>query len=136
MPEAWNKKRERQYQHVKDSAEGRGESEDTAEEIAARTVNKARAQQGESEEASKLDEGQVAVGARRRAFPLRRPGTHQGPAVRGRQATGRRGAFDAEQGRAEEGPRRPGATGERAGSGVAGAARPPGAATRRARRRT
>src|SRR5699024_9382988 len=51
MPEAWNKKRERQYQHVKDSAEGRGESEDTAEEIAARTVNKARAQQGESEEA-------------------------------------------------------------------------------------
>src|SRR5699024_456663 len=49
-----NKKRERQYQHVKDSAEGRGESEDTAEEIAARTVNKARAQQGESEEASKV----------------------------------------------------------------------------------
>ena len=54
MPEAWNKKRERQYQHVKDSAEDRGESEDTAEEIAARTVNKARAQQGESEEASKV----------------------------------------------------------------------------------
>src|SRR5690625_3531515 len=54
MPEAWNKKRERQYQHGKDSAEGRGESEYTAEEIAARTVNKARAQQGESEAASKV----------------------------------------------------------------------------------
>lgn len=52
MPEAWNNKRERQYQHVKDSAKDRGESEDTAEEIAARTVNKSRAQEGESEEAS------------------------------------------------------------------------------------
>src|SRR5699024_13189 len=43
-----------QYQHVKDSAEDRGESEDTAEEIAARNINKARAQQGDSEEASKV----------------------------------------------------------------------------------
>ena len=54
MPQqAWSDKRERQYEHVKDSALDRGEDEDTAEEIAARTVNKARAQAGESEEASR-----------------------------------------------------------------------------------
>ncbi len=53
MPEQqWSDKRERQYQHVKDSVEKQGKSEDTAEEIAARTVNKTRAQQGEAEEAS------------------------------------------------------------------------------------
>lgn len=52
MPEAWSKKRERQYQHVKDGATERGESEETAEEIAARTVNKARAQEGEADESS------------------------------------------------------------------------------------
>ena len=54
MPQqAWSDKRERQYEHVKDSALDRGEDEDTAEEIAARTVNKARAQAGEAEEASR-----------------------------------------------------------------------------------
>ena len=52
MPEAWSRKRERQYQHVKDGQLDKGVSEDEAEEIAARTVNKARAQEGESEEAS------------------------------------------------------------------------------------
>lgn len=53
MPDAWNDKRERQYDHVKDSLKGEGRSEDEAEEIAARTVNKTRAQEGESETASK-----------------------------------------------------------------------------------
>jgi len=44
MPQrAWSDKRERQYEHIKDSLEQRGEDEDTAEEIAARTVNKERA---------------------------------------------------------------------------------------------
>lgn len=52
MPEGWSKKRERQYEHIKDGLEERGESEDTAQEIAARTVNKTRAQQGEAEESS------------------------------------------------------------------------------------
>lgn len=53
MPQqAWNKKRERQYEHIKDSLKDKGRSESTAEEIAARTVNKTRAQQGESEQAS------------------------------------------------------------------------------------
>ena len=41
-------KRARQYEHIKDSAKDRGASEDRAEEIAARTVNKERARSGES----------------------------------------------------------------------------------------
>jgi hypothetical protein len=51
--QAWSDKRERQYEHVKDSAKKRGAGEDRAEEIAARTVNKNRAQSGESKQASR-----------------------------------------------------------------------------------
>ena len=40
---SWSNKRERQYEHIKGGLRKRGESEDTAEEIAARTVNKERA---------------------------------------------------------------------------------------------
>jgi len=50
---AWSRKRERQYQHIKDGLLERGRSEDEAEEIAARTVNKERARQGESATASR-----------------------------------------------------------------------------------
>ncbi|MHA0035737.1 addiction module toxin RelE [Deinococcus sp. PESE-13] len=46
MPKAWSSKDERQYEHVKDSEVQRGESQDRAEEIAARTVNKARREEG------------------------------------------------------------------------------------------
>jgi hypothetical protein len=46
MPEAWTRKDERQYEHVKESELERGKSEDTAEEIAARTVNKQRRLEG------------------------------------------------------------------------------------------
>ncbi|WP_103343930.1 plasmid stabilization protein [Amycolatopsis sp. CA-126428] len=53
MPQSWSGKRERQYEHVKDSAEDRGASTKRAKEIAARTVNKNRAQAGESRQASK-----------------------------------------------------------------------------------
>lgn len=53
MPRSWSKKRERQYEHVKDSAEDRGAGTKRAEEIAARTVNKNRAQSGESRQASR-----------------------------------------------------------------------------------
>jgi len=54
MPQqAWSKKRERQYEHVKEGLEDRGRSEDEAEEIAARTVNKSRARTGESTRKSK-----------------------------------------------------------------------------------
>lgn len=54
MPQqAWSAKRERQYQHIKSSAKQQGASTDRAEEIAARTVNKNRAQAGESRTASR-----------------------------------------------------------------------------------
>jgi len=54
MPQArWSPKRERQYEHIKDSLLERGKGEKTAEEIAARTVNKDRAQHGESKTASR-----------------------------------------------------------------------------------
>jgi hypothetical protein len=49
----WSTKRERQYEHIKDGLTGRGRDEDTAEEIAARTVNKERARAGEAEQASR-----------------------------------------------------------------------------------
>lgn len=53
MPQTrWSAKRERQYGHIKDGLLKRGEDEETAEEIAARTVNKERAQHGETEHAS------------------------------------------------------------------------------------
>ena len=48
----WSNKRERQYKHIKEGLLERGESKDTAEEIAARTVNKERAQHGEAKEPS------------------------------------------------------------------------------------
>jgi plasmid stabilization system protein ParE len=53
MPQKWSKKRERQYEHIKDSAADRGASASRAREIAARTVNKNRAQSGESATASR-----------------------------------------------------------------------------------
>ncbi|MCX4784753.1 MULTISPECIES: plasmid stabilization protein [unclassified Streptomyces] len=53
MPRGSNPKRERQYEHIKESAQERGVSEDRAEEIAARTVNKERARAGESKTASR-----------------------------------------------------------------------------------
>ena len=55
MPQkSWSNKRERQYEHIKEGLLERGESGDKAEEIAARTVNKARAQAGEALEPSRL----------------------------------------------------------------------------------
>ena len=53
MPRGASPKRERQYEHIKESAEDRGESESRAKEIAARTVNKERARSGESKTASR-----------------------------------------------------------------------------------
>ena len=57
-------KRARQYEHIKDSLEERGRSEDVAEEIAARTVNKERARHGESRTASKLSRQDMSSGRR------------------------------------------------------------------------
>ncbi|MFC8386471.1 plasmid stabilization protein [Nocardia sp. NPDC057272] len=54
MPQqAWSDKRERQYKDIKKSERDRGRSEGRAEEIAARTVNKTRAQHGETKGSSK-----------------------------------------------------------------------------------
>ncbi|MEU4493405.1 plasmid stabilization protein [Streptomyces sp. NPDC023998] len=53
MPAGSSPKRERQYEHIKESAQKRGTSTSRAEEIAARTVNKERARSGESKTASK-----------------------------------------------------------------------------------
>ena len=55
MPQkAWSDKRERQYEHIKESELDQGRSEDRAKEIAARTVNKERARAGEARESSRL----------------------------------------------------------------------------------
>jgi hypothetical protein len=55
MPQqAWSAKRERQYEHIKESEQERGASTKRAKEIAARTVNKERARTGEARESSRL----------------------------------------------------------------------------------
>jgi plasmid stabilization system protein ParE len=65
MPKrAWSAKRERQYEHIKDGLEKRGKSEDTAEEIAARTVNKERARAGESQSSSRSSTNDLSSGRR------------------------------------------------------------------------
>jgi hypothetical protein len=60
----WSDKRERQYEHIKDGLRERGESEDTAEEIAARTVNKERARAGEAKAASRTSTDDISSGRR------------------------------------------------------------------------
>lgn len=71
MPQAaWSATRERQYEHIKDQAVERGTSKRRAAELAARTVNKNRAQSGESEQASKS--------ALRDVSPEHRGGTRTG----------------------------------------------------------
>jgi hypothetical protein len=64
MPKAWSNKRERQYDHIKEGLEDRGRDEDTAEEIAARTVNKERARSGESKEKSRSSTDDISSGRR------------------------------------------------------------------------
>src|SRR3954470_21463003 len=64
MPKAWSRKRERQYEHIKDSLEERGRSENKAEEIAARTVNKERARAGESRTASRTSTDDISASRR------------------------------------------------------------------------
>ena len=65
MPQkAWSNKRERQYKHIKQSLRRRGRSEDLAEEIAARTVNKERARKGESKTRSRTSVRDISSGRR------------------------------------------------------------------------
>ncbi|MEI7058159.1 plasmid stabilization protein [Nocardioides sp. CCNWLW239] len=75
MPQrAWSKKRERQYEHIKEGLLDRGEDEDTAEEIAARTVNKERAREGESRERSRTSTKDISSGRRGGLRSHRGPG--------------------------------------------------------------
>ena len=76
MPRSWSDKRERQYEHIKAGLLDKGKPLDTAEEIAARTVNKVRAQEGESKAASKTSTDDLS--------PSRRGGlrSHSGPGGR------------------------------------------------------
>lgn len=80
MPQqSWSKKRERQYQHIRDGLEERGRSKDVSEEIAARTVNKERARSGEAESASRTSTEDISSGRR---GGLR---SHRGPGGRTKQ---------------------------------------------------
>jgi hypothetical protein len=79
MPQqAWSSKRERQYKHIKSGLKKKGRSEDVAEEIAARTVNKERARKGEARTSSRLSKRDISSGRR---GGLR---SHSGPAGRTR----------------------------------------------------
>ena len=65
MPQqAWSKKRERQYEHIKESVKERGASTEKAEEIAARTVNKERARSGEARTSSRTSRQDISSGRR------------------------------------------------------------------------
>jgi len=75
MPQrAWCNKRERQYEHIKEGLEERGRSEDVAEEIAARTVNKERARSGEAKESSRTSVEDISSGRRGGLRSHRGPG--------------------------------------------------------------
>ncbi|MET0629159.1 MAG: plasmid stabilization protein [Acidimicrobiia bacterium] len=78
-PRAWSKKRERQYEHIKEGLEASGRPEDVAEEIAARTVNKERARAGEAKESSRSSTDDISSGRR---GGLR---SHRGPGGRTKQ---------------------------------------------------
>jgi plasmid stabilization system protein ParE len=80
MPQrAWSAKRERQYEHIKEGLLDRGETEDKAEEIAARTVNKERARAGEARQSSQVSTDDISSGRR---GGLR---SHRGPGGRTRR---------------------------------------------------
>ncbi|MET9759035.1 plasmid stabilization protein [Streptomyces sp. NPDC006372] len=64
MPRGSSPKRERQYEHIKKSAQDRGESTGRAKEIASRTVNKERARSGESKTASRTSTKDMSSGRR------------------------------------------------------------------------
>jgi hypothetical protein len=77
MPQGqWSAKRERQYTDIKESLLSRGRGEKLAEEIAARTVNKTRAQHGEAKEASAASVNDLS--------PARRGGEHSHQGAQGR----------------------------------------------------
>ena len=64
MPQAWSAKRERQYEHIKESAKEQGASKKRAKELAARTVNKERARTGEAKTSSRSSRQDISSGRR------------------------------------------------------------------------
>jgi hypothetical protein len=75
MPErTWSAKRERQYDHIKEGLVERGDSEDLAEEIATRTVNKERARAGEARRSSRTSTADISSGRRGGLRSHRGPG--------------------------------------------------------------
>jgi hypothetical protein len=75
MPQqAWSEKRERQYEHIKEGLQEQGRPRDTAEEIAARTVNKERARSGEARTASRTSVKDISSGRRGGLRSHRGPG--------------------------------------------------------------
>ena len=95
MPQqAWSEKRERQYEHIKQGVLDRGESEDTAEEIATCTVNKERARKGEARQSSRSSTDDISSGRRGglRSRSGRRPDAR--PAVQRSQGQEHRGPFE------------------------------------------
>ena len=65
MPQrAWSNKRERQYEHIKESEKQQGRSTKRAKEIAARTVNKERARSGEARESWRTSRRDISSGRR------------------------------------------------------------------------
>jgi len=75
MPQrAWSRKRERQYKHIKSGLRKSGRSESTAEEIAARTVNKERARSGEARQRSRTSVRDISSGRRGGLRSHRGPG--------------------------------------------------------------
>jgi hypothetical protein len=65
MPQqGWSEKRERQYEHIKEGLEDHGRSEATAQQIAARTVNKERARAGEAQQASRTSTEDISSSRR------------------------------------------------------------------------
>jgi hypothetical protein len=75
MPQqAWSGKRERQYDHIKEGLLEQGRGEDTAEEIAARTVNKERARTGEARQASRSSTDDISSARRGGLRSHRGPG--------------------------------------------------------------
>ncbi|QSB04661.1 plasmid stabilization protein [Natronoglycomyces albus] len=82
MPQqAWTKKQERQYEHIKSQAKERGSSAQRAKEVAARTVNKERARSGHAEQHSRVSTDDISS-YRRGGLRSSRSSKERGPTKR------------------------------------------------------
>ena len=106
MPSQWTAKQERKYEHIAESEKDQGRSERRAKEIAARTVNKERAQKGQSKTASRSSTEDMTPSQRggRRSGTNRTKGRTREQLYKRGQAARDRGALLDEQGTAA--PRR------------------------------